>query len=312
MSDKQEPRTLQTPRQVDTSLTLPVEKIRTDGGTQPREAISRDVVNDYADALREGETLPPVDVFQEGKTWWLADGFHRHAAHVAAKLKNIRAVVHQGTRRDAILFAAGANASHGLRRTNADKRRAVELLLKDQEWSQWSDREIARQCGVSDRFVSSVRGSLSANDSQMRTVSRGGTSYTINTSNIGGTSPAKPPGNGNGHHAPPPPPAKAAPDPRAPSESNGKPWDDYNAGVDKFVGALKAAASVARDVFQAEGQELKREYAKRLSWSATVGAVNAIIRNVERDGRIVDIDKGGIVTAGEQRTRSAMQKGRGK
>ena len=32
--------------------------------------------------------------------------------------------------------------------TNADKRRAVETLLNDAEWATWSDREIARQCGV--------------------------------------------------------------------------------------------------------------------------------------------------------------------
>ena len=30
-------------------------------------------------------------------------------------------------------------------------------LLRDEEWSQWSDNEIARQCAVSQRFVSSLR-----------------------------------------------------------------------------------------------------------------------------------------------------------
>ena len=38
----------------------------------------------------------------------------------------IAADVRQGTRRDALLFAAGANSSHGLSRTTADKRRAIE------------------------------------------------------------------------------------------------------------------------------------------------------------------------------------------
>jgi hypothetical protein len=38
-----------------------------------------------------------------------------------------------------VLHSAGANAMHGLRRTNADKRRTVMLLLQDEEWAAWSD-----------------------------------------------------------------------------------------------------------------------------------------------------------------------------
>jgi hypothetical protein len=50
-------------------------------------------------------------------------------------------------------------------RTNADKRRAVELLLRDEEWSKKSDRWIAEKCGVSHNFVNSVRPQLSSDDS---------------------------------------------------------------------------------------------------------------------------------------------------
>lgn len=75
----------------------------------------------------------------------------------------------------------------GLRRTNADKRKAVKTLLKDEEWSQWSDREIARQCAVSNDMVSRYRRSLSENDSQP-TKRKGADGRTIDTSNIGSTS----------------------------------------------------------------------------------------------------------------------------
>jgi len=44
-----------------------------------------------------------------------------------------------GTQRDAILHSVGANATHGLRRSNQDKRKAVVTLLEDNEWCQWSD-----------------------------------------------------------------------------------------------------------------------------------------------------------------------------
>jgi hypothetical protein len=87
-----------------------------------------------------------------------------------------------------MLYAAGANAAHGLRRTSFDKRRAVETLLKDKEWGQWSDREISRRCHVSDHFVTKIREELSAHGSQIdtaRTVQRGGTTYTMDTANIG-------------------------------------------------------------------------------------------------------------------------------
>ena len=46
----------------------------------------------------------------------------------------IAALVKAGTRRDAVLAAAGANAAHGLRRSAADKARAVDALLTDDEW----------------------------------------------------------------------------------------------------------------------------------------------------------------------------------
>src|SRR5690606_22774478 len=57
----------------------------------------------------------------------------------------------------AVLYAVGANAQHGLRRSKADKRRAVETLLLDSEWCQWSDREIARRCSVGHTLVANVR-----------------------------------------------------------------------------------------------------------------------------------------------------------
>ena len=60
--------------------------------------------------------------------------------------------VRAGTRRDAILFAVGANGDHGLRRTNEDKRRSVLVLLRDEEWGAKSDRWIATQAGVSNRL----------------------------------------------------------------------------------------------------------------------------------------------------------------
>ena len=165
-----------------------IDDIRTDGGTQPRDAIDTDVVSEYADAMRFGVEFPAVTVFYDGDQYWLADGFHRLSAARQAGLNEINADVHQGSRRDAILHSVGANSSHGLRRTNADKRRAVMALLNDDEWRAWSDREIARRCAVNDKTVGNIRRELSAENPQINTprkVERNGTTYTQNTANIG-------------------------------------------------------------------------------------------------------------------------------
>jgi protein gp37 len=134
--------------------------IRTDGGTQPREKINRNVIKDYQSDMQSGAEFPAVTVFYDGADYWLADGFHRLYAARDLKLHELEAEVHQGTRRDAILYSAGANSRHGFRRTNEDKRRAVMLLLEDEEWSELSDRDIAKHCAVTHPFVSELRKSL--------------------------------------------------------------------------------------------------------------------------------------------------------
>lgn len=136
---------------------LNLKTIRIDGGTQSRVEISQEAVADYAEALKAGAELPPVVVFHDGADHWLADGFHRFHAHGMAGKASVLADIRAGTQRDAVLFSLGANCTHGLRRTNADKRKAVAAMLADSEWSGWSDRKIAEACGVSNTFVSNLR-----------------------------------------------------------------------------------------------------------------------------------------------------------
>jgi hypothetical protein len=181
------------------ALSIELKTIRIDGGTQSRAGLHDETVADYADALRAGTTFPPVVIFYDGNTRWLADGFHRYAAAAAAGMKAILAEIRQGSRRDAILHSVGANETHGLRRTNEDKRRAVQTLLDDQEWSKWSDREIARQCQVSQPFVSKLRPITDNVGSERTYTTKHGTTATMDTSAIGkspiaaAADPASPP-----------------------------------------------------------------------------------------------------------------------
>lgn len=55
----------------------------------------------------------------------------------------------------------------GIATSTRCRRRAVELLLRDEEWSKKSDRWIADQCAVSNRFVGNVRQETTVNRSQL-------------------------------------------------------------------------------------------------------------------------------------------------
>lgn len=170
-----------------TSTLLALSAITNDGGTQMRAGMDAATITEYTEVLTASAAwpFPPVVVYYDGEKYWLADGFHRvNAAHRSGCYVQIPAEVKPGTRRDAILHAAGANASHGLRRTNGDKRRAVEMLLRDPEWSQWSDGEISRRCMVSDRFVANVRKELTPNGSES-TLRKGADGRLYNTAKIG-------------------------------------------------------------------------------------------------------------------------------
>lgn len=137
-----------------------LDRIRLDGGTQCRCDLDLPHINDLAEARSNGAQLPPLVVFHDGTNYWLADGFHRyHALHKTGH-QEVECDVRSGPRLEAIKFALGANCQHGLRRTIADKRRAVEIALK--EFPKLSSREIARICAVGDQMVNQLRDSRSS------------------------------------------------------------------------------------------------------------------------------------------------------
>jgi len=141
---------------------------------QIRAAMDESVVADYFDAIRqEGRwPFPPIEIVSQ----FLVDGFHRikavrrviAAADTSADLR--KALQNIPCKRLAVdlaiddvpdlalQHALAANQTHGLRRSNADKRRAVELALD--RWPSKSDREIATMTGTSHPFVGRVRGEL--------------------------------------------------------------------------------------------------------------------------------------------------------
>ena len=131
-----------------------------DGGAQMRVEMQPETVDEYATEMLNGVSFPPVIVYHDGTDYWLGDGFHRVEAARKIERETVEANIREGTARDAILHGIGANAIHGLRRTQADKRRAVEKLLADPDWARWSDRKIAEVAKVDHKTVGKVRREL--------------------------------------------------------------------------------------------------------------------------------------------------------
>jgi hypothetical protein len=202
--------TTQDVQQIDLKL------IELSGGTQSRAGYDETTLAEYVEVWERGVQFPPIDLYFDGEKYWLSDGFHRVASRKRANLpgSTIAAIVHQGTRRDAVLASLGANATHGLKRSNADKRRAVMTLLRDSEWCKWTNTALAQACGVDEGLVRLIKSELSSDNpkidsstlakkcgvdlsvlsearnqvrslSEERTARRNGKTYTVNTSKIG-------------------------------------------------------------------------------------------------------------------------------
>lgn len=133
--------------------------IALDKATQMRANINRNAVLDYAEMEEQGSEPPPVVLFGRfgSPKYHVGDGWHRILAKRKLGKKAIQAEVRDGSRRDAVLYAVGANLKHGVRPTLDDRRKACITLLKDSEWKKWTDTTIARHCGLNSQTVAKYR-----------------------------------------------------------------------------------------------------------------------------------------------------------
>ena len=165
--------------------------IRTDLGTQMRVDWSEETVKEYAELMEQGVEFPPLLVFFDVLTnlLILVDGFHRLAAHLRVRPNDqILVELRPGNLEEAKWAAITANQSHGIRRTNADKRNAVKRALLHQKGANKSDCQIAEHTGVDHKTVGAVRRELEATDKipqiESRIVQRGKQTYLQKTSGI--------------------------------------------------------------------------------------------------------------------------------
>jgi transposase-like protein len=188
---------------VTTRQSIPISRIRLDGGTQPRTALDFEAIEDYSEAMAAGAKFPPVTVSYDGMNYWLADGFHRVKAVYATEHDTIECEIRQGTLEDAQWYSFSANRTNGLRRSNDDKQRALRAALEHPNGAQLSNRQIAAHVGVAEATVRNWREKLTAQIAQSaERIGRDG--RTINVTNIGRATAALEPEPGHQTGAAPP------------------------------------------------------------------------------------------------------------
>ena len=190
------------PSKLPCSTLIPINELDKTG-TQVRVSHNEETIASYTEVLNETKFLQPIEVIWDGERPILMDGFHRTEATLRAGFDSIQANIREGTRRDAILGAVEFNKSHGLRLTNADRKKIINIFLDDPEWSQWNDSEIARRVGCHASSVMRHRKELSSAMQKIdsskkdgassamqkidfpKKVSRNGKTFEMNTKNIG-------------------------------------------------------------------------------------------------------------------------------
>ena len=143
-------------------VTVPIYDIVIDSHINTRE-LDEDVIEEYREAMREYGKEHWQSFWNESprmtESNHLYSGFHTVTAAMREFGQEYEiSVVREGKDwREAYFLATRMNATHGRRRTNAEKEEAVKRWLEDEEMCQWTDGHIARECLVSAPFVSKRR-----------------------------------------------------------------------------------------------------------------------------------------------------------
>ena len=143
---------------------LALSDLRFDPRLQMRATMAQDVIDEYAELFRHAkpsdwpfnEPMEAVEVKTDGGVVrYVTNGFTRGNAANAVGRKIVSVNIIKGTWEAAVRRACAANYAQGQRRTNADKRRAVEIAIK--EMPTLSVKQLAEACKVSAPFVTNVR-----------------------------------------------------------------------------------------------------------------------------------------------------------
>lgn len=126
---------------------------------ETRRHIDGEHLDNLEAAIKNGETMPPIIVIPSDhpEKYHIVDGKLRFSNKKHQGAITIQAVIFEGSFRDAIIYRISVNSKHGQNYSKAERIENVKKLLSDSKWSKWSNRHIARICGVNERSVRNYR-----------------------------------------------------------------------------------------------------------------------------------------------------------
>jgi len=155
-----------------------------------RVGINQEIVNEYAQAMLNGDKFPPVVIINDGDHNYLVDGHKRYYAIEKNGGTIIDADVRMGTYDDAFDYAfTSANQGNGERYSPKDKRHALKLALEKERYNNQSDRKLAETLKVSHPFVAKVRKAAGKQPDTID-VTRKGAKYTVQSPKKASNEPA--------------------------------------------------------------------------------------------------------------------------
>ena len=175
------------------TVTVPIYDIIIDSHINTRE-LDEAVIEEYRESMREYGESNWQRFWNESprmtESRHLYSGFHTVTAAMRefGREYEINVIQEGKDWREAYFRATRMNATHGRRRTNAEKELAVRRWLEDDEMCQWTDGHIAKECLVSAPFVSKVARSLetiSSRPTKRKFVDSDGEIQWIETKQIG-------------------------------------------------------------------------------------------------------------------------------
>ena len=130
---------------------LLIETLHVDPTIQIRRASHEPTIQRYMDSF---ENLPPIEVFDTPEGKLVADGFQRLAAARRLGKKRIAVQIHEGTREEAVEFAAIANTRSGVPLTLEERDDGIQQLKRMHP--DWTPAQIAKAMSVSPETVRRV------------------------------------------------------------------------------------------------------------------------------------------------------------
>jgi hypothetical protein len=147
-----------------TTKQVHIEAINASRDLMMRVELNQATVSEYVEAMKGGSEFPPLECAELDGELLLYDGFLRYAAYKRRHTTDIAIRTRiADTMDEVVLWAVKANAYPGLKRTNEDKKKSVEVLLETAISHDMTNEQIANAAGVSDETVRKYRAQRSSN-----------------------------------------------------------------------------------------------------------------------------------------------------